>query len=355
MPGKTLSTVDVAPEFRQDYWRSVVCEEIAAVDLTPAERSPVRGWMVVGDVGAVRVLKVLSPAGETARTPTLIRRADPDELVICVHHAGYMVFRQDEREIVVQPGDVTLADLSRPYSLTRHDRTRSCLVKLARSMLPLDPQVTAELTAVALPGASGAGAIIGGLVQQLARSLDDDTLVGNVRLSMAVVDVFAAALAERTDRVVALPEHARHTALMARIQAFIEAHLADPELSLADIAAAHHISVRYLQKLFTMQGVTVSGWIRTRRLDRCRRDLLDPGRRGESVVDIGSRWGLPRAAHFNRIFAARFGAPPGEYRRTTVLPNSHQSTRERPQRPVRESSIDRARPADDSALLQGDP
>ncbi|WP_146251357.1 hypothetical protein [Nocardia tenerifensis] len=36
------------------------------------------------------------------------------------------------------------------------------------------------------------------------------------------------------------------------------------------------------EKLFTMQGDTASGWIRIRRLDRCRRDPLDPGLRGES-------------------------------------------------------------------------
>ncbi|WP_189145366.1 hypothetical protein [Streptomyces lacrimifluminis] len=41
-------------------------------------------------------------------------------------------------------------------------------------------------------------------------------------------------------------------------------------------AACHHISVRYLHRLFPPQGITVSAWIRQRRPERCRRDLADP-------------------------------------------------------------------------------
>jgi AraC-like DNA-binding protein len=49
-------------------------------------------------------------------------------------------------------------------------------------------------------------------------------------------------------------------------RAFIQEHLGDPELRPAEIAAAYHISLRLLHKLFQEQGTTVAGWIRTRRL-----------------------------------------------------------------------------------------
>ena len=80
------------------------------------------------------------------------------------------------------------------------------------------------------------------------------------------------------------------------------------------IAAAHHISLRYLHKLFEAQGTTVAGWIRRRRLDRCRVDLLDPAYRARPVSAIGARWGFPDASRFNRVFRAAHGVPPGEYR-----------------------------------------
>jgi hypothetical protein len=48
--------------------------------------------------------------------------------------------------------------------------------------------------------------------------------------------------------------------LLTRIYAFIQQHLGDPELSPGAVAAAHHISVSYLHKLFHAEGATVAGW-----------------------------------------------------------------------------------------------
>jgi AraC-like DNA-binding protein len=59
----------------------------------------------------------------------------------------------------------------------------------------------------------------------------------------------------------------------------------------------------------------VAGWIRRRRLERCRRDLLDPALRAQPVGVIAARWGLTEPAHFSRLFRAAYGVPPVAYRR----------------------------------------
>jgi AraC-like DNA-binding protein len=64
--------------------------------------------------------------------------------------------------------------------------------------------------------------------------------------------------------------------------------------------------------------VTVSGWIRQRRLEGCRRDLLDPTFGDRSVSAIAARWGLTDAAHFSRLSVAAYGLPPAEYRRANT-------------------------------------
>jgi transcriptional regulator GlxA family with amidase domain len=51
-----------------------------------------------------------------------------------------------------------------------------------------------------------------------------------------------------------------------------------------------------------------------RRLELCRRDLLDPLQRERPVAAIGARRGLANAAHFNRLFRAVYGLPPAQYR-----------------------------------------
>jgi AraC-like DNA-binding protein len=102
--------------------------------------------------------------------------------------------------------------------------------------------------------------------------------------------------------------------LLLRAHAYAKAHLGDPSLAPGDIASAVHVSKRYLHKLFEDDGSTVSGWIRQRRLEGCRRDLADPLCDGETVTSIGGRWGLTNSAHLSRLFRDAYGVSPTEYR-----------------------------------------
>ncbi|GAA2782859.1 hypothetical protein GCM10010521_71870 [Streptomyces rameus] len=103
--------------------------------------------------------------------------------------------------------------------------------------------------------------------------------------------------------------------LLRDIMAFIEDHLADAGLSPASIAAAHHISVRYLHHLFQRDRRTVGTYVRQRRLERCRADLADPALVGRGVGQVGRRWGFRDPAVFSRAFKSAYGVTPGAYRK----------------------------------------
>jgi AraC-like DNA-binding protein len=75
-------------------------------------------------------------------------------------------------------------------------------------------------------------------------------------------------------------------------------------------AGEHFISVRRLHKLFADEGLTVSAWIRDRRLERCRRDLADPALAGETVASIAWSWGFRNPGHFSRVYRAAYGCAP---------------------------------------------
>jgi AraC-like DNA-binding protein len=66
----------------------------------------------------------------------------------------------------------------------------------------------------------------------------------------------------------------------------------------------------------------VAGWIRARRLERCRHDLADPGMAARPVAAIAARWGFTSAADFSRVFRAAHGVPPAEYRRFARVVNT---------------------------------
>ena len=62
---------------------------------------------------------------------------------------------------------------------------------------------------------------------------------------------------------------------MLRIQSYIDANLQDSGARPRVVAGAHYMSLRSLHGIFADSGHTVAEWIRTRRLEHCRRDLAD--------------------------------------------------------------------------------
>ncbi|MFD5128729.1 helix-turn-helix transcriptional regulator [Streptomyces olindensis] len=154
------------------------------------------------------------------------------------------------------------------------------------------------------------------------------------QFAATALDLLALLIDERRGRFVSqAPETAAAT--LVRVQDHIRRHLCDPDMSPAGIAAAHFMSVRYPHKLFEQEGVTVGEWIRTQRLERCRRDLLRSP--GHAVATVARRWGFVSPSHFNRAFRAAYGMPPREWRRHGLCGEAHQETagRERPGRAAR--------------------
>jgi AraC-like DNA-binding protein len=98
-----------------------------------------------------------------------------------------------------------------------------------------------------------------------------------------------------------------------QIRRHIQANLADPRLSPTSIADALYVSRSTLYATLAPDEGGVAGEIRRERLERARAMLLDPSQTG-SVAEIAASVGLPNAAHFSRIFRARYGLNPSDLR-----------------------------------------
>jgi AraC-like DNA-binding protein len=179
-----------------------------------------------------------------------------------------------------------------------------------------DLEALVQGAATVLPAGQGIGALVTSLLRELDAHSGDIRPAAVDRLATPVRDLLATLSADLQGAEPSIDgaDGATQRALVEQVKAYIEAHLAEPHLSSTTVAAAHYISVRHLQKLFETQGLTVSGWIRKRRLEHARRDLSDPAQRSVSITVIADRWRFADSAHFSRAFKAAYGLSPRDYR-----------------------------------------
>jgi AraC-like DNA-binding protein len=189
------------------------------------------------------------------------------------------------------------------------------IVSIDPDALELPAADLTRLCAQRLDGTSGVGQLVSGYLSTLASiggSLDP---VDALHLSSATADLLSVMLGGRLRMLSKLSPERRDRERFIRIRHFIRTNLGDPALAPDTIAAAHHISLRTLHRLFQAHaGTTVSTWIRERRLEGYRTDLLDPALAAWSVYRIAIKWGFTDASHASRVFKAAYGLSPAVYR-----------------------------------------
>jgi AraC-like DNA-binding protein len=102
----------------------------------------------------------------------------------------------------------------------------------------------------------------------------------------------------------------RGTPTVRRATAFIDGH-PDRDITAADIAAAACVTIRALQMAFRRElDTTPMAYLRTVRLARAHRELLDVGPGQETVTAVAYRWGFSSASRFSAYYRETYGVTP---------------------------------------------
>ncbi|PZT90924.1 MAG: hypothetical protein DI630_30125 [Gordonia sp. (in: high G+C Gram-positive bacteria)] len=227
----------------------------------------------------------------------------------------------------VSPGDWTFTQYGHTVSPVRSDPTLILIDHAAphdfrRRDVGTAVSITLDSAAVSVPPAD---------LPEAARHLRDDPALHDLlrRSLVDLADVAAhspSVLPELVDPTVDLvralilgslgsrPDDPR-TDLLDRIRTYVDAHLGEPDLGPALVAAAHHISVRHLHAVWSDTGTTLGEHISARRLDAAQNTLLDSRNRHLTIVAVAQRHGFVDATHFTRRFRDAYGVTPGRLRR----------------------------------------
>ncbi|MEU8379027.1 helix-turn-helix domain-containing protein [Streptosporangium sp. NPDC048865] len=316
-----LDTVPVKERF--DFWWQAVAESVVSVDAFSDRAEDFWAEMDAIELGSLRLSRVRCHGFRARRTAVRIRRSDPEAYQLAVTISGQSGICQEERETRLMPADLTLYDASRPFTAWNspdadgagNNMSEGLILQVPHTSLPLPVPQIQRLLAGRIPGREGFGSLLSELLHNVLVQSERFERADTNRLSGVIVDLLTAVVAHEIE-IDPSPNMADPGAvLVLRMRAFIDQHLDDPDLSAANIAAAHHISIRHMQRLFAREGHTVRGWIQRRRLERCRRALADPLMDNLPISLIAARWGFTSEAHFNRLFRRTYGAPPASYRR----------------------------------------
>jgi len=313
----TIDATTVGERDRLDFWRSTVCDQFVALDVTPQTPGLVAGKVTAASVADTHLRRISSVPHRFERTERQVRTADEDYLQIALARRGRTLVVQDGREAVIGPGDFVIYDSSRPFTFVAADSFEYQVCLHPKSRLPLSAAEMAAATARTFDGRRGIGAMLPPLLSSLDRAVGDDLpVIGQEAVARTIGDLFVALV--RGQVPAETTEHEPENLHLARARAHLAAHLADPDLDPASVAAACAISVSYLHKLFAEEGTSVAATIREQRLQHAWEDLRRTDLAHLGVGAIGARWGMPDPAAFSRAFRTRFGCSPREHRSTWV-------------------------------------
>ncbi|WP_406126283.1 AraC family transcriptional regulator [Streptomyces sp. NBC_00989] len=321
MIGTLFRSDDVPVEDRFEYWRELTHQAIAPSHISSEHAGDFWAEQRMMELGPVYVWPTSLLPARFVRTEKLVRQCDPETYHLTLVLGGGLGLDHVGRTDFYGPRDLWVTDSSRPYDVhpSPADGQRAIAgvgVDFPKALMPMPPDRMLPLLGRRLSGREGTGALLTGFLAGLDQQAESLRPSDATRLGTVVVDLVAAWFAQVLEAESALSPETRHRTLIARIRAFIRDNLHDPELTPPVVAAAHHISLSYLHRLFQedARGETVAAWIRTQRLEGARRDLANPALRDTPIRAIAARWGLLRAADFTRSFRQAYGLSPREYR-----------------------------------------
>ncbi|HEY3809049.1 MAG TPA: helix-turn-helix domain-containing protein [Steroidobacteraceae bacterium] len=228
---------------------------------------------------------------------------------------GQATLSYEDHVIALSPGDIAYGPTFAAANLRFTTPFRQLFINAQR--LILNPRVFAPLSLRLghLPGHVGINQVLSGMLRSLAQVIDQISSEDLRPVELSLTEFLITALGDEK-RVFGLGGvTGARASRLHRICQGIEAVLGNPGLTLGMVAERERVSSRYLQKLFTEAGNSFSHYLRTRRLDRCRADLISPLHAELSISEICFRWGFNSSAHFSRVFHQEFGVSPRDYRR----------------------------------------
>ena len=306
-----FSTAAAPTDARLAYWNTLASEIYNNMVIDADAEQAFAAEMVRAELGELSLMSAHSAAAQVSR------RSDPQRNarglgMFDLHFQleGRSLNAQSGREAVLESGDFTLCDASRPYLVRFTEANHMLCFKVPMAALTQRLGDVDALICKPVSGREGAGAMLSSFLASLWPQIDqaEDGHWGET-VSEVILDLMT--LAYRPLSESAGPPSGRRQ-WMAKACGFVDEHICDPELGALVIAQAIGVSPRYVQMLFAAEGTTPSAFIQDRRLRLAAERLRRPD--APCITEVAMAVGFNDLTHFGRAFRKRYGVTPRDYR-----------------------------------------
>ena len=293
---------------REPRWGQLVAETLmpmsVRLDLAEGADTGILRRKALGDLSLARWD---CPPSQGVRRPEHVRRGDPETVVLFFAGAGKEFVDSGLSKVVLSPSCGLLFSSSLSFSF----ETGGGLQKLSLIL----PRVVLEETAPRLTIGSGIPLETSRPSVRLLRDFLSLLWSSLHRMTESEIQGARAAVLSLLWGAACQDEEASDGGAMAalrrKMDVWIGENLASGPLTVAELAAAHHVSERTVQRVFARDAETVSSVVRRRRIAQARGELVHSSL---PIASVAARAGYFDASHFAREFRHFYGETPRHHR-----------------------------------------
>jgi AraC family transcriptional regulator, positive regulator of tynA and feaB len=275
----------------------------------------VHGQVILDRRAGIEMAHVAKNLHRIRRSTADCRRDPAENYFLIIQEEGSALMAQGESAHMLSPGDMMLIDSARPSDFTffgLYGRQLSVHLPRAEMSRRFNHDIR---TGLFLPRADHTAlALMAVLAKTFSRDITPDQ---DLYLKEALYGLLGVMLHERQDRssYSGIDSEIGGAQLLKRALSYIDTHFGDCELTIQAIASDLKISMRQLQRAFSLLSVTPTDYLLHKRLEIACQMLIERRLRNSNMLvsTIAYQCGFNDISYFNRLFRKMFSCAPGRY------------------------------------------